>query len=280
MGKMQTNTLEQILVEVKTHTGLNFAQYRRETVVSRVADRMAALGYATTETYWERLRGDPAECYTLAETISINVSCFFRNPIVFEILAQRVLPDLLERKRAAGNRELRIWCAGCASGEEPYSVAILMRELLKREKQDWTIHIFATDINEGALEQARAGVYAEDRLEDAKFGIVRKYFQPTGNCFEVLPEIRDMVMFSRDDLTSASLGAPADSVFGSFDIVLCRNVLIYLNADLQRDVCRKLVDTLDCGGYLVLGEAEYLAGEISGAFDGLDELSRVYRKRA
>ncbi len=173
-----------------------------------------------------------------------------------------------------------MWSAGCASGEEPYSMAILLSEVLEQEKQDWTIHIFATDIDEGALEEARAGVYGEDRLEDAKLGIVRKYFLRTGGSFEVLPEIRDMVMFSRDDLTSPSLGAPSESVFGSFDIVLCRNVLIYFNGDLQRVVCRKLADSLVCGGHLVLGEADGLAGEVSGAFEALDELSRVYRKRS
>lgn len=133
---MMTDTLEQILAEVKAHTGLDFLQYRRQHMVSRIADRMTALGCSTTEAYWEQLRGDPAECRVLAELLSINVTCFFRNSIVFEILAQRVFPELLEEKRAEGSRELRVWSVGCASGEEPYSVAIMLRQRRDRGKDD------------------------------------------------------------------------------------------------------------------------------------------------
>ncbi len=275
---VMTSTLEQILAEVMTHTGLDFAQYRRQIVVGRVADRMAALGCATTEVYWDRLQGDQTECHALAEAISINVSRFFRNPIVFEILAQRVLPELLEKKRAAGSREFRIWSAGCASGEEPYSVAILLREVLERDEQDWDIHIFATDIDQGALEQARKGRYSEDLLGDTKFGLIRKYFRPRGDAFEVLAELRDMVMLSKDDLTSPALDAPADSIFGAFDLILCRNVLIYLSQDFQQNVCKKLSRSLVGGGYLVLGEAERLPKDMDGGFTTLGDVNRIYRK--
>jgi len=252
----------------------------RQTLVSRVADRMGTLGFATTEIYWERLRGDPAECSALAETFSINVSCFFRNPVVFEILAQRVLPELFEKQRAAGSHEFRIWSAGCASGEEPYSVAILLQQILEREEQGWNVRLFATDIDESAIEQARRGFYPEERLKDAKLGITRKYFRPQGEGFELLPEVRDMVMFSKDDLISPSREAPADSIFGTFDLILCRNVLIYLNLDLQRRVCEKLNRSLSTGGYLILGEAEHLPREMTGEFTTLGDVNRIYRKYA
>ncbi|NQU45271.1 protein-glutamate O-methyltransferase CheR [bacterium] len=273
-----TNTLKEILAEVKAHTGLNFAQYQREVVVGRIADRMAALGCPATEDYWERLRGNRQESNLLAESIFINVTRFFRNPIVFEILAQRIFPALLGSKRAAGSRELRIWSAGCASGEEPYSVAILLKEILQFDPQLWTTHIFATDLDEGALAEAEAGVYPEDRLDDTKMGLVRKYFRAQGDTFEVLPEIRGMVRFSRDDVTSLEMGAPADSVFGGFDLIFFRNVLIYLNKDLQRSVCEKLEHALNDGGYLILGAAEGLPRGLTGRFTALDSANRIYRK--
>jgi chemotaxis protein methyltransferase CheR len=271
--------LEKILAEVRKLTGMDFAQYRQKTVVNRVANRMADLGHRTTKAYWRQLQGNGAECLALTEYISINVSCFFRNPIVFEILAQRVLPELLEKKRKAGSQEMRIWSAGCASGEEPYSVAILLHQLLTKEQQEWTVHIFATDTDESSLDQARTGVYSKERLEDAKLGLVRQYFHPKGEDFEILPEIRDMVLFSRDDLTSSKLSAPADSVFGGFDLIFCRNVLIYLKTTLQSAVCKKLGHSLNNGGFLILGEAEHLPRSLDEEFMMLGDVNRIFKKR-
>ena len=175
---------------------------------------------------------------------------------------------------------MRIWSSGCASGEEAYSVAMLIAELLESEKQTWTTHIFATDIDEAVLEVARAGIYGEDQLIETKLGIIRKYFRKREEYFEILPEIREMVLFSRDDLTSPILHAPSASIFGEFDLILCRNVLIYLNPRVQHTVCEKLSNSLKSGGYLILGEAEHLPENLTGRLTLLNEITRIYLNRS
>lgn len=139
--RVMNETLDEILAELKARKGIDFALYRREMVEGRVAVRMLSVECADLEAYLELLRQDPGECDALFDAFAIDVSSFFRNPIVFEILAQKVIPEILERKRAQGSREIRIWSAGCASGEEPYSMAILLREALEAQQPAWVTHI-------------------------------------------------------------------------------------------------------------------------------------------
>lgn len=276
---MTNEPLDEILAELRKQKAIDFALYRCEMVQSRVMERMMSLQCQDMEGYLERLRGDPAEGDALFDALAIKVSCFFRNPIVFEIMAQRIIPEILDRKRAHGSRELRIWSAGCAAGEEPYSVAILLREALEREEQPWDVHLFATDIDSAAIGQAQRGIYPEERLEDTKLGILRKYFHRQDDVFELTPEIRSMVSFSRDDLSSPKLLAPAESVFGTFDLILCRNVLIYLETEYQREVLKKVAASLDRSGWLVLGDSENLGSEQTDSFDVIDDRNCIYRKR-
>ena len=258
------DTLSEILKAVKQRKGVDFSRYRHETVARGVANRMAARGCESAVAYLPHVGYEPEECEAFLAELAINVSSFFRNPMVYEILGQRLIPELLEEKRREGRREVWVWSAGCAMGEEPYSVAILLHEAIQADNSRWTVHVFATDINEKVLDYARSGIYPEERLQDAKMGIVLKYFSTCPGGYELASEIRNRVVFSRDDLTSPALAAPADSVFGAFDLVLCRNVLIYMDSDLAGDVYRKLHRSLNPGGYLVLGEAETLAPELHG----------------
>jgi chemotaxis protein methyltransferase CheR len=272
-------TLNEILKTVKQRKGVDFSRYRRETIARGVANRMAALGCESAAAYLTHVGYEPRECEAFLAELAVNVSSFFRNPMVYEILGQRLIPGLLEEKRREGRREVRVWSAGCATGEEPYSVAILLHEAIQSDHSRWTVHVFATDINEAVLDYARRGIYPEERLQDAKMGIVRKYFSARPDGYEVAAEIRNYMVFSRDDLTSSALSAPADSVFGAFDFVLCRNVLIYMDSDLAGDIFRKLYRSLNPGGYLLLGEAETLTPELHGFFRPFDNWSRIYRRR-
>jgi chemotaxis protein methyltransferase CheR len=221
---------------------------------------MAQLRLKDPGEYLQRLRSDSLECDRLIEAILIKVSSFFRDPLVFELLAHRVLPLIIERHRREHTRYIRVWSAGCSSGEEAYSVAILLAQALEDEDFPWHPHICicATDISLQAQATAQSGRYRRESLETTLLGILERFFRPTADGFEVIPEIRRMVQFSRDDLTSRNKSAPADSAFGSFDLALCRNVLIYFSLDLQKRVQDKLYRALNPGGYLVLGLAESL----------------------
>jgi chemotaxis protein methyltransferase CheR len=275
---MSTIWLEAVLEELRRVRGLDLSDYRRSTLERRLAARMARLRLKDPGEYLQRLRSDPSECDQLIETIVIKVSSFFRDSLVFELLAHRVLPRIMARHRREQTRQIRVWSAGCAAGEEAYSVAIVLAQALEDEDFPWLPSICATDISPQALAAAQTGRYRRESLETTQLGILDRFFRPTAEGFEVIPEIRRMVHFSRDDLTSRHSLAPAASVFGSFDLVLCRNVLIYFSLNLQKRVHDKLYGALNPWGYLVLGMSESLPPETAPRLTAIDRPQRIFQK--
>lgn len=237
---------------------------------------MAVLRLSDAAIYLDRLRTEQSEPDRLLETISINVSSFFRDPAVWEAIAQGVIPGIIERKQASRSREIRVWSAGCASGEEAYSVAILFHQALAEELTNWKVHIFATDLSEQALKTATLGRYPRERLEHTRLGVLDEYFSFDRGAYEIRPSVRRMVWFSRDDLTSNRL-APADSIYGTFDLVLCRNVLIYFARSLQSRVLDKLTRTIARRGFLVLGESEIVEKINPYGLSVVDRRNRIYQ---
>lgn len=277
---MSTVWLEAVLEELRRVRGLDLSAYRRSSLERRLAARMVRLRLKDPEAYLERLRSDPSECDQLIEAIVIKVSSYFRDPLVFEVLAHRVLPVIMERRRREHTRQIRVWSAGCATGEEAYSLAILLAQALEDEDFPWLPYICATDISPQALAAAQTGRYRRESLETTPLGILDRFFRPTAEGFEVIPEIRRMVYFSRHDLTSRQSLAPADSVFGSFDLVLCRNVLIYFSLDLQKRVLEKLYRALNPGGILVIGTSESLPRGMESRLTAIDRPHRIFQKSA
>jgi len=273
--------LDVILDELKQTLGIDLHGYRRSMLNRRLAVRMAKLHIRKISDYIHCLKTDSAECECLIDTIAINVSSFFRDPLVFELLARRIFPNIIFGKREQLSRETRIWSAGCATGEEAYSIAILLHQASKEDTEKWSHLIFATDIDGQALRQAEKGLYPGAKLENVKLGLFGRYFkQVQEDCYEVLPCLKTMVHFSKHDLASASNSAPAESIFASFDLILCRNTLIYFTPELRRHVMMKLYRALAPEGYLVLGTAESLIPELEGKCIVIDKWARIYQKRA
>ncbi len=209
----------------------------------------------------------------------MKFSLFFRNPLVFEFLRYDILPRLLSKK--TDNRELRIWCAGCASGEEPYSVAIILNELLKQETTPFVSFIFATDVGQSIMAASQKGVYSVESLENVKLGLLNTYFTKDANSkckYRINDPIKQMVHFSLDDLTSDKRFAPPESVFGGFDLILCRNVIIYYDKEIQNRIANKLYKALDNKGHLILGSCEYLPQSVESKMVPVHHKSRIYRK--
>ncbi len=270
--------LTQVLAELKAARGIDLSGYRESTLQRRVAAWVAKTCPGDGDAYLRRLKDDPGEWDRLIEAITIKVSSFFRNPMMYEALARDVLPELIEGKQGGKAREIRVWSAGCATGEEPYSVAILLDQALGDQRSDWSCLIFATDLDRAALEQAEAGRYTRKQLETTKLGLVDRYFTPDGDGYQLRPSIRNLVQLSWGDLVSPDHAIPADSLFGSFDLVLCRNVLIYFAPDAQAAICEQLNRSLAPGGYLVLGAAETVSRELSGTLQAVDRKNQIYRK--
>ncbi|MCP4220079.1 MAG: protein-glutamate O-methyltransferase CheR, partial [bacterium] len=273
---MNKNNIDTVIAMVKETKGLDLRGYRRNMLERRIQARVKKLLLPDIASYLRMLRATPGEYEALIDEIGINVSVFFRDPIVFEILHQKVLPGILAEKRRKARKEIRVWSVGCSAGEEPYSIAILIHKALEKEK--WVPYIFATDIDTSALKTAGTAIYPRESFEDTKLGILDTYFTPNNNGYAVKSFIKDMVQFSRKDCTSTGIIAPADSVFATFDLVLCRNVLIYFTPDLQKNVLTGLGKTIAPGGYLVMGDSESLNGEFADHFKDIDKKNNIYRK--
>ncbi len=236
--------------------GFRSAGYCVPVLERRVRERIAAAGAAGAADYLRLLASSLPELDLLVEALTVKVSAFFRDPLVFEYLNELVFPSLLARKAAEGNRSIRVWSAGCAGGEEPYSVAILLHELSRRETPPTDVTIFATDVDERALSRGREALYPESAVANVRLGLLSSSFRREGEAWRVAPEIARLVRFSVHDLLDGRTAAPAESIFGTFDLVLCRNVLIYFDPAAQAAAFSGLVRSLAEGGHLLLGQSE------------------------
>ena len=247
--------------------GLDFTLYKPTTVTRRIERRLALASTPDIEEYVARLKRDRGELDVLYRDLLIGVTRFFRDEQAFELLEERILPDLL--RRGSPETPLRIWVAGCATGEEPYTFAIVLRDLMAKMGER-PVKIFATDVHRGSLEQATRGIYPTDAVKKLSPERLERYFLRVGEDFQVVPEIRQMVVFAAHDVIKA---AP----FTRVDLVSCRNMLIYLQPNAQHKVLSLFHFALNRGGVLVLGPSESPGG-LADDFEIVDKHWKVYRK--
>lgn len=236
-----------ILTVVRTRTGQDFTRYKRATVERRVVRRMQLLGIEEPTAYLEMLRGNAPETMALADDMLINVTSFFRDRAVFAYLEQHVIPALFDEKARGGH--VRVWSVGAATGEEAYSLCMLLLEEAGRRERSPQIQIFATDLHERSLRVAREGVYPETIAADVSPERLERFFQRENGGYRVRKELRDKVVFAPHNLLR-------DPPFSHIDLVSCRNVLIYLQRDVQAEVLEVFHYALHGEGYLLLGTAE------------------------
>lgn len=261
--------LEVVFSYVRQQSGIDFHRYKRPSILRRLQRRMIATDMNQLADYVTYLVGNPEECSRLVASFLINVTDFFRDPELFADLRERVLPDLIAYARVH-NQELRIWSAGCATGEEAYSLAILVADILGDELDQFAVQIFATDVDEDAVAFARRGLYAEAALAHVPEAIRARMFTQRQDNYEIAPRVRGLVIFGQHDLGQR---AP----FPRIDLVMCRNVLIYFTSDLQRRTLQLFAFALRPGGVLVLGKAE-TASQMQASFTPSDEHLKIYRR--
>ncbi len=266
---MTTSEFAELLVKIERERGFPGAQYRQRCLLRRVAVRMRARGVSNPGEYAKLLDVDPAEYDRLLRVLTINVSKFFRNPETWAVIRKQVLPQLLRLER----RPLVVWSAGVAAGEEIYSLAILFYELLSNGRSDRldAIRLIGTDIDAVALEQARAASYAEMALSETPPEIRSQWFSGEGP-YALKPPIPALVEFMNLDVLAERPEFDAD-------LIVCRNLLIYLDRRAQEEVFRMFVEVLRPGGFLVLGRVESLGRPVRKKFDIVDARERVFRKR-
>ena len=271
--------LKPILDYLLEKRGFDFSGYHPAMLERRIGQRLTATSSKDFGDYLCCLQRNAPELDRLLDVLTINVSRFFRDTLTFELIADRILPAMVRDKIQARDHSLRVWSAGCARGEEPYSLAIIFHELLRKEEVAMNLHLFATDIDGGALVDAGGALYPLSSVENIKHRLLTKYFTPEGISFRLMPEIKERVTFSLYDMLDKKHGVPPESVFGNFDLVVCRNLLIYFNTEYQETIFEKLYHSLANHGYLILGEAEAPTMTYRRHFSRVLDFSPIYRKR-
>jgi two-component system CheB/CheR fusion protein len=260
-------SFENLLGYVKSSRGFDLTSYKRTTLMRRVTTRMRGVGIAEFEAYQDYLQVHPDEFAHLFDTVLINVTAFFRDPPAWEALAANQIPRIVDDMKPG--EPIRVWSAGCSSGEEAFTIAMILAEKLGVSDFLSRVKIYATDIDEGALARARQAIYSLKDLEPAPAELVRKYFEPMSGNFAVRPDLRRSVVFGRHDLLS-------DAPISRIDLLVCRNTLMYMNSQPQQEIIRRFNFALKDRGFLFLGKAELLM--TSGLFTPVDFRHRIFLK--
>ena len=260
---------QKIVPLLHNHSGVDFSLYKSSTIQRRIARRMLLQKQNTLAGYLQLLRGNPKELDALYADVLISVTSFFRDPESFDVLGRKVLSKLLQQRT---DEPLRVWVPGCSTGQEAYSIAMAAVEAAGKASRTRRLQVFATDLNDALLAKARHGLYAKTLANDVSPERLRRFFVEEDGGYRVVKPLREMVVFARQNALS-------DPPFSRMDLISCRNLLIYLEPDLQKRVLPVFHYALKPGGFLFLGRSESTGG-FSDLFEPVDKKHKIYAKKA
>ena len=265
------SALKKIFVLLRAQTGHDFSLYKPSTIYRRIERRMAVHQIESIDSYVKYLQQTPVEVQALFNDLLIGVTNFFRDPEAFAVLEAQVIPKLFQGKSAGA--AVRVWCTGCSTGEEAYSIAILLQERLESLKASYKVQVFATDIDSRAIAVARTGIYPASIAENISPERLARFFtlEADGSAYRIHKGIRDLLVFSEQDVIK-------DPPFSKLDLISCRNLLIYLGAELQKKLVSLFHYALQPAGVLFLGTSE-TAGEQGDLFAVLDRKAKIYQRK-
>jgi two-component system CheB/CheR fusion protein len=263
-----SGALQKVFLALRSQTGHDFSQYKPSTTMRRIERRMTVNQIERIDDYVQYLQQNPLEVDTLFREMLIGVTNFFRDPNAFDALKQKVIPRLFTNRPL--RQPVRVWVPGCSTGEEAYSLAIVLREHLNSIGQNYSIQVFATDIDSHAIEKARAGVYPDSIAADVSSERLQQFFLHEGNSFRVVQTVREMVIFAVQNVIK-------DPPFSGIDLMSCRNLLIYMTSDLQQRVIPLFHYALNPGGFLFLGTSE-TPSESSRRFEVIDRRWSLFQR--
>ncbi len=259
---------EALLDHIQRSRGFDLTGYKRPSLMRRILKRVQAVGLGGFAEYMDYLEVRPEEFTELFNTILINVTEFFRDESAWDCLGQEIIPRILQSK--GSGESLRVWSAGCASGEETFTLAMLLAEALGADAFHQRVKIYATDVDEDALNQARQARYSESQLQSVPAELREKYFEPAGGYWAFRADLRRSVIFGRHDLVQ-------DAPISRLDLLVCRNTLMYLNSETQTRILARFHFALNDAGYLFLGKAEMLLTH-HNVFAPIDLKHRIFMK--
>ena len=268
---LQPGELGPILLQVERERGLDLSRYRASYIERRLATRLRALGFRTYREYSRHLDAHPEEFTRLIDALTINVTEFFRDPPVYRVFREEVVPQLLATKTASHQRVIRAWSAGAATGEEAYSIAMSFLAALGKRAPAFVLSVIGTDLDPKALETASRGEYDIAKLQHIPEDDRARFLDVGTTTFCIRPEVKEHVKFRRLDLIG---GAPLQVL----DIIFCRNVFIYFTREQQESMVATFQRSLARGGYLVLGRTEKMPTDLTAGFEAVSGRERIYRK--
>jgi len=275
--KISDEEFKQLRDFIYAQSGIYIGDNRKYLLENRLRNRLTELNLKSFGEYYYYLQYDRSkkdELNKLFEVVTTNETSFFRNPPQLKVFEEKVLSEVVAAQRKAGQKRLRIWSAGCSTGEEPYTLAIQIHEVLRSELASWDVKITANDLSESVLESARRGVYGEYALRTTPKELVAKYFTKQNGEFKVKPELKKLVSFGQINLNDK---AQLKRVERSH-VVFCRNVIIYFDDDMKKRVIGSFYDNLLPGGYLLIGHSESLHN-ISRAFKPMHHPGAIVYKK-
>ena len=268
LGDTNLTAIQKILSTLRARTGHDFSHYKKTTILRRIERRMSIHQIADAAAYAKYVQEQPQEILVLFKELLIRVTSFFRDPEAFDTLEKKILPALIEKKPDAYT--VRVWVPGCGTGEEAYSIAILLRECMQEAARDFKVQIFGTDIDEDSIAQARTGLYPANISQDVSAQRLKRHFVKEDAGYRIRSEIREWMVFAVQNVIS-------DAPFTKLDLVSCRNLLIYLDLELQNKLIPMFHYSLRPGGALFLGSSETV-GTFGELFSPLDRKWKIFRR--
>lgn len=250
-------------------SGVVLTGYRDSYIKRRIDLRMKAVGIDNYASYMRFLDKNKDEMSQYINAITVNVTEFKRDKTPFLFFRNEILPEIIERKKGTHSNLIRFWSAACSNGEEPYSIGICSKEVLS---EDWTVSIYATDIDENCLKNASRGIYSREQLKNLDSPLIKKYFEPSGEAFKIKNIPRLLIRFRKHDLTSEP------PISKHLDAVFCRNVMIYFNESQKVKMLNDFYNSLSEGGYLIIGKSETLPEEIKKLFTSVSTRDKIFKK--
>jgi chemotaxis protein methyltransferase CheR len=249
------NSFESISKVLTQVYHVDLSKFNVDFLSKLIKNRMDEACCQQEEEYGALLTQNEQEGRKFVESLYISFSEFFRNPLTYSVLEQIILPSLKLQNKNTKRKEIRIWSVACAAGQEVYSLAMLLEEL-KNGDREFNYRIFASDLSEDQLIEAKNGKYPDSSLNNISLKRVNRWFNHEGEYYSLKPELKENIDFSVFDLLDQNLSSPPSSIFGDFDVVMCSNILFYYNETCRKSILQKISNSLSEGGYLITGEAE------------------------
>ncbi len=270
---IDNNSFNALKILIQKYKSFDISQYKDSYIERRVNARMNLAKRNDLESYIELLRNNPEEFNKLMDGLTVNVTEFFRNTETFAALETDTIPKILENKETDSRAVIKVWSAGSSSGEETYTLAILFLEALRKSGKEYDLMIYGTDIDRKSIIQAKSGIYESNKVSGIRKDLLDRYFEEHVNEYRIKPFVKEHVKFSYLDLTSDFVKNLA-----TYELILCRNVIIYFTLDVKRSLFMKFYQMLRKDGYLIIGKNEAITGKAVDYLETVNLSERIYKK--